>query len=95
MWQTGWSSRVVKDSKKKIDTNIWGPKNAPPNLIDNVEDKHKGGWAKELSDESRDRGTPLQTKKKKGMREGRGPSPVNEKNATRLTSHLATMHLVI
>ena len=35
--------------------------------------KGKGGWAKGLADESRDWGTPLETKKKKGMREGFHP----------------------
>ena len=29
------------------------------------------------------------------MREGRDPSPIHEKKATRLTSHFAAMHLVI
>lgn len=62
-------------SKKKIDANILGPKNMPPNLIDIVEDKHKGGWAKGLADESRDRETPLQTKKKNGYEGRKGPQP--------------------
>ena len=82
-------------SKKKIDANILRPKNMPPNLIDIVEDKHKGGWAKGLADESRDRETPLQTKKKMGMREGRDPSPVNEKKRHDLPAILWSMHLVM
>ena len=65
MWQTGLSSRVVNETKKKIDTNILGPKNVPPNLIDIVEGKGKGGWAKGRADETRDQGKPLQTKKKR------------------------------
>ena len=68
----GWSSRVVKEYKKESDTNILGPKNVQPNSIDIVEGKRKGGWAKGLADESRDRGTPPRTKKK-GMREGTHP----------------------
>ena len=81
MWQTGWSSRVVKDSKKKIDTNILGPKNVPPNLMWLVEGKGKGGWATGLAEDNRDRETRLRMEKK-GMREGRDPSPVNEKSDT-------------
>ena len=79
MWQTGLSSRVVNETKKKIDTNILGPKNVPPNLIDIVEGKGKGGWAKGRADETRDRGKPLQTKKK-GYKGRKGPIPVNEKS---------------
>ena len=41
-----------------------GTKNGLPNSVDIVEGKGKGGWAKGLADETRDRGTPLQTKKK-------------------------------
>ena len=68
MWHTGLSSRVVSETKKTIDTNKLGPRNVPPNLIDNVEGKGKGGWAKGLVDETQDRGKPLQPMKK-GMRE--------------------------
>ena len=68
---------------KKINTNSLGPK-----TIEIVEGK--GGWAKE----SRDRETPLQTKKKKGMREGKG-SVLSMKKATRLASHFATMDFMI
>ena len=91
MWQKGLSSRVVNETKKKIDTNKLGPKNVPPKLIDNVEGKGKGGWANGLADETQDRGKPLQPMKK-GMRErmnGLGAK------ATRLTSHFAAMHLTI
>ena len=63
MWHTGWHSRVVKESKKKMDTNILGPKNALPNLIYLVEGKGKDGCAKGLADESPDRETRLQMKK--------------------------------
>ena len=60
--------------RKKIDTNTLVPKNVPPNSIDNVEDKGKGGCAKDRK--------PLQSKKKKGMREGMDPIPVNQKSDT-------------
>ena len=78
MWHTGLSSRVVNETKKKIDTNTLVPKNVPPNSIDNVEDKGKGGCAKGLADESQNQEKPLQPKKKKGMREGMDPIPVNQ-----------------
>ena len=91
MWQTGLSSRVVNETKKKIDTNILGPKNVPPNLIDIVEDKGKGGWAKGLADESRDRGKSLQPMRK-GIRERMNGL---EAKATRLTSHFVAMHFAI
>ena len=52
-----------------------------PNLIDNVEDKGKDGWAKGLDDETRDRGKPLQPMKK-GIREGMELIPVNKKSDT-------------
>lgn len=91
MWQTGLSSRVVNETKKKIDTNKLGPKNVQPNLIDNVEGKGQGGWAKGLVNETQDRGKPLQPKKK-AMRErmnGLGAK------ATRLTDHFTAMHFTI
>ena len=49
----GWLMKL----RKKIDTNTLVPKNVPPNSIDNVEDKGKGGCAKDRK--------PLQSKKKK------------------------------
>ena len=82
MWQTGWSSRVVKESEKKIDTNILEPKNPKtqkPNSIDFFEGEGKGGWAKGLAYESRDRKTPLQTKKK-GYEERNGPQTWQQKS---------------
>ena len=59
-----------------------GPKTALPNSIDIAEGKGKGGWATGLFDESRDRETRLQIEKKKGMREGRDPSPSMKKGDT-------------
>ena len=72
---------MVKVSKKKIDTNILGPKNAPPNSIDFAEGKGKGGWVTGLAQENREWETRLQTKKKKkGVRERMDPRPGDKKS---------------
>ena len=83
MWQTGWASRVVKESKKKSDTNILGPKNARLNSIWLVEVKGKGGWAKGRAVENRHRETRLQIEKRgnEGRKEWT-PAPSMKKSDT-------------
>ena len=61
--------------------------------MDFVEGKGNGGWAKERAEESRDRETPLQTKKK-GYEGRNGPQAWQQK-AISLTSHFATMDFMI
>ena len=73
---------VVNETKKKIHTDTLVPKKVLSNSIDNVQDKGKGGWAKGLADESQNQEKPLQSKKKKGMRKGMDPIPVNQKGDT-------------
>lgn len=72
---------------KKLTRANWYPKT----YID--EDKGKGGWAKGCVDETRDRTKPLHAKKK-GYEGRNRPIPVNKK-VTRLTGHIAGMHLNI
>ena len=78
----GWLMKL----RKKIDTNTLVPKNVPPNSIDNVEDKGKGGCAKDRK--------PLQSKKKKVWGKEWTPS-LSTKKATRLTGHFTAMHFMI